>query len=101
MTAHSLETIEAVRQMKGNGMRTTEIAMTVGLTEQQVRGMCHHRGIRRAKSGWLGVSVSISAMEALHAEADRRDQSFGEFMRLLLRRIVDDRLFNAIIDDDK
>lgn len=92
---------EAVRRAKHNGVPNKEIAMAMGLTDNQVRGLCRMRRFKRRTSGRLKVPVGQRLMKELHAEAVRRGMAFDPFMRLLLLTIVDDNLFAAILDDGK
>lgn len=101
MTAHREEIVEAVRRMKGEGVRNNEIAMAVGVTEDTIKNMCHRRGIRKPTSGRLDLPLGAKLLAALHAESDRRGVPFPRFMRGMLSVIARDRLFSAIFDDGK
>lgn len=101
MSAHREEVVEAVRRMKGEGVRNHEIAMAVGLTEDTVKNMCHRRGIRKPTSGRLELPLGAKLLAALHLEADRRNVPFPRFMREMLSVVARDNLFSAIFDDGK
>lgn len=101
MTAHDPHIVESIKRMKQTGVGNAEIAMSVGLTEGAVKALCSKRGIRRRDSHIFSYSVKASIMEAVRAEAHRRDVSIPILMRNLISVVVRDNLFAAIIDDGK
>lgn len=49
----------------------------------------------------LNVPIDSQLKLELKAEAKRREMGFSPFVRELLQVIVNDNLFNAILDDKK
>lgn len=92
--------VDAVRRKKDAGVKNAEIAMSVGLTEDQVRGLCHTRGIKKTMSGRIDVSIGTRLMDVYQHEAAIRGMRFDRFMRKVLVTIAKDKLFTAILDDD-
>lgn len=91
--------VDVVRRKKGEGLRDAEIAMSVGMSEDALKGLCHKHAIRRP--GACSFSMSQKLKDACKTEARRRDMQFEPFMRLLMSKIVQGQLFSAIIDDGK
>jgi hypothetical protein len=89
--------------------------LTTALVERN--GQCGHAqnsrsGIMMAGNGYaphvrlrgnnrLVYKVSTELHEACSAEADRRHVTVSALMRRMLEKIVQDKLFDAIIDDGK
>lgn len=98
---HDPHIVDAVRRMKGEGLRNFEISLAVGLSEGSVEWVCTKYGIKRASAARLELPLGAKLMEALHEEARRREVRFDPFMRRMLLLIVQDNLFSAILDDGK
>lgn len=101
MSVHPPKIIAAVRRMKGEGVRNSEIGMAVGLTESSIEALCHQRGIRRPTAGRLELPLGAKLTESFRAEAVKRGMRYEAFMRKLLLTIERDNLFTAILDDGK
>lgn len=101
MNSHGQHLIDRVRILKGQGRKNRDIGMSVGLTESQVKSLCHHRGLKRPVSGRLEVPVGAKVINALQIEATARGERFDNFIRRLLLTITRDNLYSAIIDDGK
>lgn len=110
MRKYGDDTVEAIRRLKATGLKSREIAMSVGLPTRTVEDLCRRHGIRKriVVDGRLDLPLGIRLVEQLQAEADRRNERLFPFMRQLLLKIVrpdparpQDNLFSAILDDGK
>lgn len=97
--AHDPHIIDVVRRMKQTGERDVDIAMSVGLTEDSLKWLCHKHRIRRPRSD--AVSIGRRVTDRCRAEAVKRGMKYEPFMRKLLLTIEKDDLFSAILDDGK
>jgi hypothetical protein len=87
--------------MKREGATNAEIAMTMGLTERAIKGICNKRGIIRPLVGSLPMPIGGHLYQFYYDEAARRQMKLPRFMRKLLLRIAEDKLITAILDDGK
>jgi hypothetical protein len=100
---HERRIVAAVRRMKAERKTNVEIAMSVGLTEAAVKGLCNKRRIKLPDEeiDSLPMPIGGKLYPIYSAQASRRGMKLSRFMRLLLAKVVEGNLFDAIIDDDK
>jgi hypothetical protein len=97
--------IGLIKAMQNNGLTNREIADALGTTEASVRSRLSQLGLSRnpvrVSVGATRVHFSNYVVERCAPHAIRRDISTADLMRLLMDRIAQDDLFEAILDDGK
>jgi hypothetical protein len=66
-----------------------------------VKNVCHRRNIRLRDDNRFVFKVSDELHEACGAEAQRRRMTTSALMGIMVSKIVEDKLFDAILDDGK
>jgi hypothetical protein len=92
--------IARLRKMKRAGDTNEAIAMALGSTANSVGSTCSKLGIRRYRDGYLTIAVDRYVLIGLRKEAETHRLTLPDFLKKLLTTIVDDNLFNAVIDSD-
>lgn len=98
---YSPEIVEAVKRHKLARRKVDEIAMSCGLTFNQVVYICKKEKLMKPKRtpGRVEIILGDRVESALRDAAEQRGVKFNFFMRELLRRTVQDKLISAILDD--
>lgn len=95
---HDPNVIDRVRKMKRERKHDAEIAMSVGITEDSLKWLCHKHRIRRPRPDT--VTIGLRLTERYRAEGVKRGMKYEPFVHKLLLIIERDNLFTAILDDD-
>jgi len=102
MNGHTPDSlIRDIIRYKHAGRTNAEIALATGIPEQSVKNCCHRRHIRLRDNGRMVFKIAPQLREACNTEAQRRGLTINAFLRQMLAKIVEDKLFNAIFDDGK
>lgn len=99
VAAYDQHTIEVVHRMKGERICHKDIAMSLGLSERQIRRLCASRKIKRPPPDRLHLPLGEKMFMSLYAEALRRKRPLPGLVHRLLTMIIKDNLFSAILDD--
>jgi predicted HicB family RNase H-like nuclease len=93
--------VQKIARRKRAGDTNARIAEATGIPESTVKNVCHRRHIRLRSNNRLVYKVAPELHEACNTEARRRNLTINAFLRQMLEKIVEDKLFNAIFDDGK
>jgi hypothetical protein len=93
--------IRSIIQRKRAGQTIAEIAEATSVPEGTVKNVCSRRHVRLRGSDRLVFKVSDELHKACDEEAHRRHMTTNALLRRMLEKIVQDKLFDAIIDDGR
>jgi transposase len=95
----------AALALKGDGLRNSEIADRLGIEKKKVDALLssvhanrYDRGTRKNQSS-APITITIEHRQKLRSSAAQRGLTVDTLMCLLIERIADDRLVDAILDD--
>lgn len=96
---HSEDLLASIRHMKNERLSNKVIARTLGSTEEAIESLCYKHGIKRRSE--RSVVIGAPLILAYQAEARRREEPLEKFIRRVLRTVLQDNLFSAVLDDDR
>jgi hypothetical protein len=95
--------IGRIQAMQDSGSTNKEIAAAIGTTEGSLAARVSQLGLSRYPRHALGGRMRVSFPEQTFTEcaphAARRNLSASDLIRLLVERITQDNLFEAVLDD--
>jgi hypothetical protein len=96
-------TIGRIQAMQDSGSTNKEIAAAIGTTEGSPAARASQLGLSRYPRHELGGRMRVTFPEQIFTEcaphAARRNLSASDLIRLLVKRITQDNLFEAVLDD--
>jgi hypothetical protein len=97
------EAIGRIQAMQDSGATNREIAAAIGTTEGSLESRVSQLGLarnpRRHLDGHTRVAIPEQIFTQFLPHAARRHLSSSDLIRLLLKRITQDNLFEAVLDD--
>lgn len=93
--------INRAKLLKRQGASNEEIAAAIGSTPGSVRKQLSVSGAHRERTdhGYLGAFVGGEVEEAIKREAAKRRKSATALVRDILKAIVLENLFTAVLED--
>jgi hypothetical protein len=95
--------IGRIQAMQDSGSTNKEIAAAIGTTEGSLAARVSQLGLsrypRHAPDGRMRVSFPRQTFTECAPHAARRNLSASDLIRLLVERITQDNLFEAVLDD--
>jgi hypothetical protein len=95
-------TIGRIQAMQDNGLTNREIAAAIGTTEGSLAARASQLGLSRRNpqhAACMRVSFPSQTFTECAPHAARRNLSASDLIRLLVERIMQDNLFEAVLDD--
>jgi hypothetical protein len=94
-------TIDRIQAMQDSGSTNREIAAAIGSTEGSLAARSSQLGLSRnpKHASCMRVTFPEQTFAECAPRAARRNLSASDLIRLLVKRITQDNLFEAVLDD--